>query len=185
MKNSSTAYLTQALGRLPDGRKAAFIKDALRTLVKFQPARPEKRPKLPKVDRIALTRVARQTARLIDAINGAQETETATMLLRDAWLNLDRITGETVGSPMPTLERLQQAAEFCLPRKKRAQSPPEKSPASSMAIATLADQFRQHFGKPPALGGASAFVRFLRNALPAYGLHVPSDVEIKKLAGRA
>jgi hypothetical protein len=79
---------------------------------------PPMRPTLPKDDRIALSRVARCTASLIDALNKAQETESATLLLRDAWLNLDESSGEKLGNPMPTLRRLQEAVEHCLPEKK-------------------------------------------------------------------
>ena len=184
MKDSSLAYLMRALGRLPDDRKAEFMKDALRTLHEFQAAHVVWRPMPPKADHIALTRLGRQTARLIHAIKCAEETETATMLLRDAWLNLDRITGETISSPMPTLERLQQATELCLPEKKRAKRPVGKSPASSLAIIALADHFRQHFGRLPTFGSGSPFVRFIREALPVYGLNVPLVVEIKKIAAR-
>jgi hypothetical protein len=166
MKDSSPAYLRRALGRLPEDRKAEFMKVALRTLHKYQAAHAGQRPKPPKADRAALTRLGSQTARLIHAIKGAGESESASMLLKDAWLHLERVTGETVGNPMPTLERLQEAVEFCLPEKKRARKPVEKSPASSLAIITLADQFREHFGRRPTFGTGSPFLKFVREALP-------------------
>ena len=182
MKDFTPAYLVRALGSLPEHSKAAFINDALRTLHELQAAHAASRPMPPKADRVALTRVGILTARLIDAINGAQESESATMLLRDAWLNLDCITDETVGSPMPSLQRLQRAVEFCLPEKKRIDRPVEKSPASSLAIVALADHFRRHFGRRPTFGTGSPFVTFLREALPAYGLYVPSVVGMRKIA---
>jgi len=160
------------------------MKDALRTLHELQAAHAVRRPIPPKADRIALARVGIQTERLIQAIKTAEETESATMLLRDAWLNLAHNTGETLGNPMPTLERLQQAVELCLPEKKGDLRPVERSPQSSLAILTLADRFHHHFGKLPTFGSGSPFLRFVREALPVYGLYVPSAVEIKKIAGK-
>ncbi|OFZ99975.1 MAG: hypothetical protein A3H35_13015 [Betaproteobacteria bacterium RIFCSPLOWO2_02_FULL_62_17] len=174
----------RALGSLAEDRKAEFMKDALRTLHEFQGAHSVRRPALPKAEYLAISRVGSLTARLIQAIKSAETSETATMVLRDAWLHLDHVSGETLGSPMRTLERLQQAAEFCLPEKKRADRAVEKSPASSLAIITLANHFQQHFGRRPTFGSGSPFLRFIREALPAYGLTVPSLAEIKTIAGR-
>ena len=183
MKKSSTAYLMDALGKLPDARKKAFIKGALHTLVELQASAPPRRPKLPVDEHKALTRVGRQTASLIDALNKAQETETATLLLRDAWLKLDDEYDERIANPMPTLRRLLEAVESCLPEKNAAAKITGKSPASTMAVITLADQYRQHFGTAPKLGPASPFTRFVREALLAHGLVVPPMVEIRRLVG--
>lgn len=185
MKNNSSSYLIDALDPLPGAQKKAFINDALQTLSGLRVGAPARRPNLPKDDRIALTRVARQTERLIEALNKAQETETATLLLRDAWLNLDDSSGEKLGSPMPTLKRLQEAAEHCLPEKKSAQDIVGKSPASTMAVITLADHFERHFGKLPSIAATSPFIRFIREALIAYDLHVPPISEIRRLVARA
>lgn len=182
MKGSPPAYLMRALGSLPDDRKAAFISDAMATLQKVEAANAVWRPVPHKTDHVALTRIGAQTARLIDAINAAAESESATMLLRDAWLNLDRINDETLGNPMPTLLRLQEAVKYCLPAEKRARKPLEKTPAASAVIITLADQFRRHFGRAPTFGGSSPFLKFIGEALPAYGLFVPPLVDIRNLA---
>ena len=185
MKGVPPAYLMKALGSLPDKCKAAFIDDALAILLKYEAANSVWRPMPHKTDHVALTRIGIQTARLIDAINAAAESESATMLLRDAWLNLDRLNDETLGNPMPTLLRLQQAVKVCLPEKKRARRPVEKSPASSTVIITLADQFRRHFSRAPTFGSGSPFLRFVREALPAYGLFVPPLADIRNLAAGA
>ncbi len=65
MKKSSTAYLMNALGKLPDARKKTFIKDALHTLIELHASAPSRRPNLPVDEHKALARVARQTASLI------------------------------------------------------------------------------------------------------------------------
>jgi len=183
MKKNATAYLMEALGKLPDMKKKAFIRDALKTLTELQASAPSRRPKLPVEEHKALARVARQAVSLIDALNKAQETETATLLLRDAWLKLDDEYGEKIANPMPTLRRLQEAVESCLPEKNSAQKIVGKSPASTMAVITMADQYRRHFGMAPAPGGASPFSRFVREALPAHGLIVPPLSEIRRLVG--
>ena len=182
MKNSAHAYLMQALGKLPEDSKAGFMQDALRTLHELHAAHAVWRPAPPKGDRDALNRIGKQTARLIDAINSAAETETATMLLRDAWLSLDRMNDETISNPMPVLQRLQQAVTFCLPEQKHAARPLEKTPASTMAILRIAEHFRHHFGRQPTFGSSSPFMRFVREALPAYGLFVPKAVDIRRIA---
>ena len=183
MKKNTNAYLMEALGKLPDASKKAFISDALETLTELQASAPPRRPKLPVDEHRALTRVARQATGLIDALNKAQETETATLLLRDAWLKLDDEYGEKIANPMPTLRRLLEAVESCLPERNPAQKFVGKSPASTMAVITLADQFRRHFGTAPKLGPASPFARFVREALLAHGLVVPPMGEIRRLVG--
>lgn len=172
----------RALGSLPGARKAEYLKDALRTLSRFQGARVAQRPMPPREDRIALTRVGSHTARLIEAIKSVGESESASMLLKDSWINLDHASGERMPSPMPVLERLQKAAELCLPEQKRAQMPVDGSAASSMAIVALADQFREHFGRAPTFEPGSPFVKFIREALPAYGLPVPALAQMRKIA---
>jgi len=179
------AYMELALGTLPASQKAAFIRDALQILEHHQIDHGSRRPVLPKSDRIALTRIGRQTARLIEALNKAQETETATMLLRDAWLKLDHLEDETLGNPMPTLLRLQQAIERCLPEKKSALNPAGRSTPATLAIIALADRFVEHFGKPPGFSRTSPFVTFIRESLPAYGLPVPPVATLRELATRA
>lgn len=184
MKKPTTAYLMEALGNLPPARKKAFLREALQTLAELQASAPPRRPKLPRDEHNAVTRVARQTVRLINALNKAQETETATLLLRDAWLKLDDETGEKIPNPMPTLRRLQEAAESCLPEKNSAQKITGKSPASVVAVIRLADLFEQHFGKAPPLGSASPYLKFLREALPMHDLPLPPMAEIRRLAAR-
>jgi len=174
-------YLTRSLGSLPGERKTEFLRDALRTLKRYQGAQAAQRPMPPKEDRDALARVGSQTARLIQAIKTVGESETASMLLTDSWINLDQ-PGERMPSPMLVLERLQKAAELCVPEQKRVQTPLDGSSASSMVIVALAAQFRQHFGSAPSFAAGSPFVKFLREALPAYGLPVPGLAHIRKIA---
>ena len=176
-------YLLRSLGSLPGERKAGFVKDALAILNRFQGKQAAQRPMPPKADRDALARVGSQTARLIQAIKSVGESETASMLLTDSWINLDNASGERMPSPMPILERLQKAAELCLPERKRAPTPLDGSAASTsaMAIVALAEQFREHFGRAPSFAPGSPFVKFIREALPAYGLSVPVLARMRKI----
>ena len=183
MKEGATAYLKRALGKLPDAAKAGFIEDALQTLQELHDAHAVWQPRPQKADRTALARIGRQTTQLIDAINAAQESETAMMLLQDVWLNLNRETGEPLGNPMPTLLRLRQAIEFCVPDRKAANRPNVNATASSVAVITLADHYRKHFDRAPTFRGASPFLAFLREALPVYGLHLPPVADIRRMAG--
>ena len=176
--------MLSALGNLPDAGKAPFIREALRVLETFRVAQTFRRPILPKADRLALARVAKQTEHLILAMNRAQETETGTSLLRDAWLSLNDSSGETLANPMPSLERLREAAALCLPEKKSASNRAGQSPASATVISTLADHYLHYFKQAPTFGRTSAFVGFIREALPVYGLSVPAMAEIRNIAAR-
>jgi hypothetical protein len=181
----------RSLGGLPASQKRLFLQQTKPWLELAASADRNRRMSWRREDEhhAVLRQVAYCANELHVALYRMQESGIPESYFREAWstaVGFNGVRDEAFPFPdrlLNTLVHLRTAACLWLPDANPKHRPARHSPSSNV-MGLLASEFHSAFGKRPALGDGSPFVKFCREAFPRYRLVAPSLSKMRALLAK-